>query len=537
MAGFVTSSADRNHNYYKVADASGCGQLVGIEDGIFRIVSCPMEGKGVRNEPRERHSVFDHTNITECIQNGRYVNGTRVTYACNQYFKMRGPNSRTCKPDGQWTGKSPDCEPQCGKIATQTSLSAGGNPALIGEWPWQAAIYDTEKRDIICGGALIHRKWVITAAHCVTFEGSPKVRSRDSFLVYLGKHYRVNSQDDEFVQKKKIYRIITHEDFSMLNFDSDIALLKLTEPATLSRRVQLLCFPANSDIFERNPSNRLRGWVASWGADSSNMLPNVLMKVELPLISNSHCRRDTAHFTGDPTAANSLTSNVFCAGHDRDTPLQAYQSVCPGDSGSPLVLLSGPSGDSHWTIEGIVSHFFSKEECSMRRPGQYGIFTKVNRHKNTTTSAWFDWIVKSPLNDSFTRRVSRQRKIFRLEDLTSLSPDGEPRGNRSNVLQKVRVSIWETSKCNKKILQHDILRRPYPNGATTRIICASDKDKDSCQGDSGGPLMIGRGSCQHYVLGTVASGVGCATQEFPGFYTRIPAYLDWIEGIVWKDDP
>ncbi|CAG0887967.1 unnamed protein product [Darwinula stevensoni] len=277
------------------------------------------------------------------------------------------------------SGSSPAQWRECGKIATQTSLSAGGNPALIGEWPWQAAIYDTEKKDIICGGALIHRKWVITAAHCVTFEGSPKVRSWDSFLVYLGKHYRVNSQDDEFVQKKKIYRIITHEDFSMLNFDSDIALLKLTEPATLSRRVQLLCFPASPDVFERNPSNRLQGWVASWGADSSNTLPNVLMKVELPLITNSQCRRDTAHFTGDPTVANSLTSNVFCAGHDRDTPLQEYQSVCPGDSGSPLVLLSGTSEDSRWTIEGIVSHFFSKEECSMRRPGQYGIFTKVNR--------------------------------------------------------------------------------------------------------------------------------------------------------------
>ncbi|CAG0887970.1 unnamed protein product [Darwinula stevensoni] len=64
-------------------------------------------------------------------------------------------------------------------------------------------------------------------------------------------------------------------------------------------------------------------------------------------------------------------------------------------------------------------------------------------------------------------------------------------GNRSNVLHKVCVSMWETSECNKKILQHDILRRPYPNGATTRIICASDNDKDSCQVQNAGfPLSI-----------------------------------------------
>ena len=60
--------------------------------------------------------------------------------------------------------------------------------------------------------------------------------------------------------------------------------------------------------------------VASWGADDKNMLPDVLMKVELPIISNTRCRVDTIAFTGDPTIATSLTSNVFCAGHDKNTP-------------------------------------------------------------------------------------------------------------------------------------------------------------------------------------------------------------------------
>ncbi|CAG0884970.1 unnamed protein product [Darwinula stevensoni] len=56
-----------------------------------------------------------------------------------------------------------------------------------------------------------------------------------------------------------------------------------------------------------------------------------------------------------------------------------YQTVCRGDSGSPMVFPSHSSQESRWSVEGIVSHFFSKEECSTRHPGQYSVFTRVNR--------------------------------------------------------------------------------------------------------------------------------------------------------------
>jgi secreted trypsin-like serine protease len=50
---------------------------------------------------------------------------------------------------------------------------------------------------------------------------------------------------------------------------------------------------------------------------------------------------------------------------------------------------------------------------------------------------------------------------------------------------------------------------------------------DTCQGDSGGPLAIqvdGR-----WTLGGITSwGNGCASPGFPGLYTRVTAYLDWI---------
>jgi len=51
--------------------------------------------------------------------------------------------------------------------------------------------------------------------------------------------------------------------------------------------------------------------------------------------------------------------------------------------------------------------------------------------------------------------------------------------------------------------------------------------KDSCQGDSGGPIH--RWLDDHWEqVGIVSYGVGCARENYPGIYTRLSVYHDWI---------
>ncbi|EDW72581.1 uncharacterized protein Dwil_GK20985 [Drosophila willistoni] len=64
---------------------------------------------------------------------------------------------------------------------------------------------------------------------------------------------------------------------------------------------------------------------------------------------------------------------------------------------------------------------------------------------------------------------------------------------------------------------------------TPTMLCAGSPfgGRDSCQGDSGGPLITSVNG-QLKLFGIVSWGLGCAHALYPGVYTRVTEYTDWL---------
>ncbi|KAK7101038.1 trypsin-like [Littorina saxatilis] len=62
-------------------------------------------------------------------------------------------------------------------------------------------------------------------------------------------------------------------------------------------------------------------------------------------------------------------------------------------------------------------------------------------------------------------------------------------------------------------------------------LCAYTEGTDACFGDSGGPLVC---TCNgvEVVSGTVFHGEGCARKEYPGVYTRLSKFSNWIQTTI-----
>ena len=77
-----------------------------------------------------------------------------------------------------------------------------------GEWPWIAALMNNGRQ--FCGGSLITRKHILTAAHCVAHMSRYDVAN---LKVRLGEHAIKQTGETQLFESKAA-RVVRHKEFS-----------------------------------------------------------------------------------------------------------------------------------------------------------------------------------------------------------------------------------------------------------------------------------------------------------------------------------
>ncbi|KAK5894423.1 hypothetical protein CesoFtcFv8_011116 [Champsocephalus esox] len=230
----------------------------------------------------------------------------------------------------------------------------GGDDVREHSWPWQVSLQYKSGSNFYhtCGGTLISREWVLTAAHCI---GSRTYR------VYLGKHNLKNNNEDGSIAISPS-KIVVHENWDSYRIRNDIALIKLATPVTFSDAIMAACIPNSGDILPNASPCYVTGWGRLW---TGGPIADILQQALLPVISHSNCSK--------PDWWGSLVTNdMVCAGGD------GQLASCNGDSGGPL---NCQNSDGSWDVHGVVS-FGSSMGCNYAK--KPSVFTRV--------SAYIPWI-------------------------------------------------------------------------------------------------------------------------------------------------
>jgi len=109
-------------------------------------------------------------------------------------------------------------------------------------------------------------------------------------------------------------------------------------------------------------------------------------------------------------------------------------------------------------------------------------------------------------------------------------------GQQPDVLQQVSLVVTDPETCEQAFRNAPQFEQNFPGGFNNSKVCAGSRDavaRDACPGDSGGPLMWSRGQTSYRLsiyelVGVVSTGIGCGNPDFPGIYTRVSSYVDWI---------
>eukprot|EP00984_Skeletonema_dohrnii_P002303 scaffold798_cov142-Skeletonema_dohrnii-CCMP3373.AAC.8 len=190
-----------------------------------------------------------------------------------------------------------------------------------------------------CGGSLIAKDMVLSAAHCAYDGGTPNYDA----VIKQHDHSEWWDQDLDRVDAAREY---IHPDYSENTNNFDVMVVKLARPTSANVATVKL----NSSNSKPFPNASVS--VVGWGVTQTGYTSDELKEVEVKAVSQASCRSSYGF--------NTITDTMLCAADPNE-------DSCQGDSGGPL-FLKGENASEDEQV-GIVSWGYGCADSNY--PGVY----------------------------------------------------------------------------------------------------------------------------------------------------------------------
>ncbi|XP_013113224.2 trypsin 5G1 [Stomoxys calcitrans] len=205
----------------------------------------------------------------------------------------------------------------------------GGYEADIKDIPFQVSLQASFH---FCGGSLIAKRFVLTAAHCI----NGHQEYEPIFGVRIG-----SSMSDRGGLMAKVLRIHRHEKFNFNTLDYDFAILELKDYdlKDLSFEMQYAKLPTRNQVPDGTMLTA-SGWGSTTNPDDDT---RILRAVHVPKVNENIC---------EIVYKSRITDRMLCAGLVR-----GGKDSCQGDSGGPLVRNRTLVGVVSWGVGCAQPHY------------------------------------------------------------------------------------------------------------------------------------------------------------------------------------